>query len=78
MHAAQGIVPAKAGDMAFRLVEMVTTTLVSVPEVLARLDPQASALFPPAPYNHLQLHPGRACRNHALTGQAVTDATTGR
>ena len=36
----QGIVPAKAGDMAFRLVEMVTSTLVHVPEVMQRLDPQ--------------------------------------
>jgi hypothetical protein len=36
----QGIVPAKAAQMAFNMVEMVTTRLVDVSEVFSRLDPQ--------------------------------------
>eukprot|EP00467_Chlorarachnion_reptans_P026011 CAMPEP_0114522670 /NCGR_PEP_ID=MMETSP0109-20121206/20865_1 /TAXON_ID=29199 /ORGANISM="Chlorarachnion reptans, Strain CCCM449" /LENGTH=381 /DNA_ID=CAMNT_0001703901 /DNA_START=519 /DNA_END=1664 /DNA_ORIENTATION=- len=35
----QGIVPAKAGKMSERMVEMLTSTLISVPEVFARLNP---------------------------------------
>jgi len=36
----QGIVPAKTGKMSERMVEMVTTRLLSVPEVFSRLSPQ--------------------------------------
>lgn len=47
----QGIVPAKAAEMSYRLVEMVTTSLVDVTEVFGRLDPQriASLLKPEVP-----------------------------
>jgi hypothetical protein len=39
----QGIVPAKAAEMSFRLVEMVTSSLVDVSEVFGRLDPHTIA-----------------------------------
>ena len=38
----QGIVPAKAAQMAYNMVEMVTTRLVNVSEVFSRLDPQVA------------------------------------
>jgi len=39
----QGIVPAKAAQMSFNMVEMVTTQLINVQEVFAKLDPAAIA-----------------------------------
>jgi len=44
----QGIVPAKAGKMSSRMVEMVTSKLLCVPEVFSRLQPQqvSEALLP--------------------------------
>lgn len=39
----QGIVPAKAAEMSFRLVEMVTSSLVDVSEVFSRLNPHTIA-----------------------------------
>ena len=47
----QGIVPAKAAEMSYRLVEMVTSSLVDVSEVFGRLDPHtiANLLKPEVP-----------------------------
>ena len=47
----QGIVPAKTAQMAYDMVEMVTTKLISVPEVFGRLEPAtvASLLTPQVP-----------------------------
>jgi len=66
----QGIVPAKAAQMAYSMVEMVTSQLIDVGEVFSRLDPGAIAKLLRPEMPQLGLEAGRDMLPSLYTGLA--------